>query len=48
VQLGAAAVGAALDTIFLSALYQYAAFDQVPSGFDREAMAGAFQAKKAG
>lgn len=45
--LGASAVGSALDTIFLSALYQYAAYDQVPTGFDRSTMENAFMAKKA-
>jgi hypothetical protein len=40
------AVAAALDTIFLSALYQYAAFEQVPSGFDAACLEGAFQHKK--
>jgi hypothetical protein len=41
-----AAVGAALDTIFLSALYQYASTDSVPSGFSRETIEGAFEHKK--
>jgi len=41
-----AAMCAALDTIFLSALYQYAAFDQVPGGFSREIIAHAFEHKK--
>jgi len=41
------AVAAALDTIFLSALYQYAAYDQVPQGFDRNSIEGAFTPKKA-
>ena len=36
------AVGAALHTIFLAALYQYAAEDRVPQGFDRNVMASAF------
>jgi len=40
------AAAAALDTIFLSALYQYAAFDQVPGGFSREDIQGAFSEKK--
>lgn len=44
--LGAAAAVAALDTIYLTALYQYAAFDRVPGGFSREAIEGAFYAKK--
>jgi len=37
------AVTSALDTIFLGALYQYAAFDQVPSGFEADTMANAFK-----
>lgn len=36
------AVSSALQTIFLAALYQYAAEDRVPEGFDRGAMEGAF------
>jgi hypothetical protein len=43
----ASAVGAALDTIFLSALYQYAAYDKVPAGFDRRTIEEAFTPKKA-
>jgi hypothetical protein len=43
----ASAIGAALSTIFLSALYQYAAFDQVPAGFDRRTMEEAFTTKRA-
>jgi hypothetical protein len=39
------AVGSALHGIFLAALYQYAANDQVPEGFDRRAMKHAFQQK---
>src|SRR5262249_30754280 len=45
--LGASAAGAALDAIFLGALYQYAAFDRVPEGFDRSTMEGAFTPKSA-
>jgi hypothetical protein len=41
------AAGAALDTIFLAALYQYAAFDKIPEGFSAENMRGAFQPKQA-
>jgi hypothetical protein len=37
------AVGAALHTILLAALYQYAHDDRVPQGFDRHAMLGAFR-----
>jgi hypothetical protein len=36
------AVVSALGTIYLSALYQYAAFDAVPAGFDADAMRQAF------
>jgi hypothetical protein len=36
------AVSAALHTIFLAALYQYASDNRVPEGFDRDVMAGAF------
>jgi hypothetical protein len=45
--LASALVGAALDTIFLAALYQYAAFDRVPSGFDKSSMEQAFAKKGA-
>lgn len=38
-----AAVSSALDTIFLTALYQYAANNVVPGGFERDTMARAFQ-----
>jgi hypothetical protein len=43
--LAAAAVGAALDTIFLGALYLYAADRRVPAGFDATAMEEAFRRK---
>ena len=43
--LGVAAVSAALDAIFLGALYQYAAYHRVPGGFDHWAMEGAFRRK---
>lgn len=36
------AVSSALHTIFLAALYQYAADDRIPEGFDRRAIEGAF------
>jgi Family of unknown function (DUF6159) len=36
------AISSALHTIFLAALYQYAAEDRVPEGFDRQVMANAF------
>lgn len=39
------AVGAALNTVFMTAVYQYAAHDSVPEGFDRETMAHAFTTK---
>jgi hypothetical protein len=39
-------VGSALNSIFLAALYQYAAHDQVPAGFDRTAFEGAFRGDK--
>lgn len=37
------AISAALDTIFLTALYQYAAFKQVPQGFEPSSIEGAFR-----
>jgi len=40
------AMGSALSGIFVSALYLYAAFDRVPSGFNAEVMQGAFRPKK--
>jgi len=36
------AVGSAMDTIFLTALYQYAAFNTVPAGFDADQISRAF------
>lgn len=44
--LGWMAAGSALSVIFQAAVYQYAAFGEVPSGFDGEAMKHAFQAKE--
>src|SRR5262249_22682264 len=41
-----AAVCSALDTVFMTALYQYAAFDKVPEGFNRDTIEHAFQSKK--
>lgn len=38
----ASLVSAALGTIYLSAMYQYAADNQIPAGFDRDTLAGAF------
>jgi hypothetical protein len=40
------AAGAALNGIFLSALYQYAAQGAVPADFDRQSLEHAFQSKK--
>ena len=36
-------VASAMDTIFVSALYQYAAFNTVPEGFNRDSMENAFR-----
>jgi hypothetical protein len=41
------AVSAALHTILLAALYEYAADGKVPEGFERESFAGAFTPKTA-
>jgi hypothetical protein len=43
--LAVAAVGAALDAIFLGALYQFASTRTVPVGFDAGAIEGAFRRK---
>jgi hypothetical protein len=40
--LGESAVGSALNTIFLSALYQFAAYQTVPQGFSKQIMRSAF------
>jgi hypothetical protein len=40
------AVASALETIFLSALYQYAAFKTVPVGFEEDSMELAFRSKR--
>jgi hypothetical protein len=40
-----AAVGAALDGVFLTALYQYATNGAVPAEFDRASMSGAFSTR---
>ncbi len=40
------AVASAMDTIFLTALYQYAAFNTVPEGFDEDAMQNAFRRRR--
>ncbi|MCI0464887.1 MAG: DUF6159 family protein, partial [Gemmataceae bacterium] len=39
------AVSSALNGIFLGALYQYAAFGEVPGGFERGTLEGAFARK---
>jgi hypothetical protein len=44
--LACSAVSSALNTVFLSALYQYAAFEKVPNGFEAGMMEKAFQPKK--
>lgn len=44
--LGCGAVSSALNTIFLAALYQFAAYKTVPAGFGQAEMEGAFTAKK--
>ena len=40
------AAGSALNGIFLGALYQYAAFGEVPHGFDQDTLEHVFQRKK--
>ena len=40
------AAGSALNTIYVSALYQYAACNEVPSGFDAGALERAFKTKQ--
>lgn len=39
------AVGAAMNTVFLTAVYQYATTDRIPDGFERETLAHAFTSK---
>jgi Family of unknown function (DUF6159) len=41
-----AAASSALSGIYLSALYQYAAYERVPEGFSSDTMSGAFSSKK--
>jgi hypothetical protein len=41
--LAAAVVGAALSTIYLGALYQFASADRVPLGFERDTLSAAFR-----
>jgi hypothetical protein len=40
------AVASAMDTIFLSALYEYAAYNTVPEGFEQDAMENAFRRRR--
>jgi hypothetical protein len=42
-----AAASSALSGIYLTALYQYAAYERVPEGYDREVLSKAFYAKPA-
>jgi hypothetical protein len=44
--LGCSVISSALSTIFLSALYQYAAYEKVPVGFNADDMRSAFRPKK--
>jgi hypothetical protein len=44
--IGCGIISSALNTVFLAALYQYAAFKTVPAGFDRHVIEGAFQPKR--
>lgn len=44
--LACSAISSALNTIFLGAMYQYAAYKTVPVGFDREVMERAFRSKR--
>jgi hypothetical protein len=41
-----AAASSALGSIYLSALYQFAAYDRVPGGFDAATLRGAFTSKQ--
>jgi hypothetical protein len=43
--IGFAVVNSALNTIFLGAMYQYAAYEKVPAGFDEATIRSAFTAK---
>jgi hypothetical protein len=45
--IGFAILTSALNTVFVAALYQYAAFEQTPIGFDEATIKGAFVAKAA-
>jgi hypothetical protein len=42
-----AIISSALQTIFLTALYQYAAFERVPQGFEADTLKSAFSSKAA-
>jgi hypothetical protein len=44
--LGCGALSSALNTVFLAALYQFAAFKTIPLGFDRGEIEGAFRPKQ--
>jgi hypothetical protein len=44
--LALSAVGSALQGIFLGALYQYAAFGVVPTGYDADVLENAFRRKR--
>jgi len=45
--LFASVICSALSTIYLAALYQFAAHERVPQGYDRDTLSGAFTQKKA-
>jgi len=44
--LSTSLICSSLSTIYLAALYQFAAFDRVPVGYERETLSGAFTHKK--
>jgi Family of unknown function (DUF6159) len=44
--LSSSLICSALSTIYLAALYQFAAFDRVPVGYERETLSGAFMQKR--
>jgi hypothetical protein len=44
--LGCSVISSALNSIFLAALYQYAAYNRVAVGFDREMFSGAFSRRR--
>ena len=39
------AVSAAMHTVFMTAIYQFAQHDRVPDGFERDTMSRAFASK---